>query len=193
MFCLCMRPPASIPFLQTRLKSRICNNKIDKIFNEKTHTMVLHFFLHNELDAQNLSSEFRQVEEKRAWITCSSSKMIPRDRSVLALFCLVVQNTALAVLLKRSFREGAKPYAPATVVLCTEVLKFSLSTLAAIKRNSASHVTAAVIHIREQKILLFPALLYVVQSNLLFFASSLLLFFSSSIFSLMDSARFLLD
>ena len=90
--------------------------------------------------------------------------------TLIALVSLILQNTALAILLKLSFREGTQPYAPSTAVLCTEVLKLSLSLLA-VARSSPSQITAAVSQIGKQKALFLPALLYVLQSNLLFFSS----------------------
>lgn len=90
--------------------------------------------------------------------------------SILALVSLILQNTALAILLKLTFRVGAKPYAPSTAILCTELLKLSLCFLA-VAQNSASQIPLAVSQIGEQKLLFLPALLYVVQSNLLFFSS----------------------
>jgi len=96
--------------------------------------------------------------------------MLSGNASTLALVSLILQNTALAILLKLTFREGAKPYASSTAVLCTEVLKLSLCLLA-VAQKSARAITATVRQIRQQKTLFLPALLYVVQSNLLFFSS----------------------
>jgi UDP-sugar transporter A1/2/3 len=96
--------------------------------------------------------------------------MFSGSGSILALVSLILQNTALAILLKLTFRVGAKPYAPSTAILCTELLKLSLC-LFAVAQNSASQIRVTVLQIGEQKILFLPALLYVVQSNLLFFSS----------------------
>jgi len=90
--------------------------------------------------------------------------------SIIALVSLTIQNTALAILLKFTFRDGAKCYASSTAVLCTELLKLCLCLLA-VTQKSASHVTITISQIGEQKALFLPALLYVMQSNLLFFAS----------------------
>jgi UDP-sugar transporter A1/2/3 len=89
---------------------------------------------------------------------------------MLSLFSLVLQNTALAVLLKLTFREGARPYAESTAVLCTEFLKLC-TCLIAVARRSASSIPLILLQIWSQKALFLPAMLYVVQSNLLFFAS----------------------
>jgi len=90
--------------------------------------------------------------------------------SILALISLILQNAALAIVLKLTFRNEAKPYAPSTAVLCTEILKLSLCLLV-VAQKSAKQIIVTVLQISEQKTLFLPALLYVVQSNLLFFAS----------------------
>jgi UDP-sugar transporter A1/2/3 len=90
--------------------------------------------------------------------------------SMLALVSLILQNTALAILLKLTFREEAKPYASTTAVLCTEVFKLSLC-LFVLAQKSTRQIPVIILQIWEQKTLFLPALLYVVQSNLLFFSS----------------------
>ena len=100
----------------------------------------------------------------------SMTRKLSSKGSILALVTLVLQNTALVILLKVTFREGSEPYATSTAVLCTEVLKLSLSLLA-LAYSSSGNITAAVSEISQQKALCLPALLYVVQSNLLFFSS----------------------
>ena len=57
------------------------------------------------------------------------ARKLSSQGTLIALVSLILQNTALAILLKLSFREGTQPYAPSTAVLCTEVLKLSLSLL----------------------------------------------------------------
>ena len=96
--------------------------------------------------------------------------MVFGNGAIVALVALTFQNTALAILLKLSFRADAKPYAPSTAVLCTELLKLFISSFVVAKR-SVKHFSDALLQITDQKLLFLPALLYVVQSNLLFFAS----------------------
>ncbi len=91
--------------------------------------------------------------------------------SILALVSLILQNTALAILLKLTFRDKAKPYAPSTAVLCSEILKFALCLLEVVMTKSTSQIPSIVLQIWKQKALFLPALLYVVQTNLLFFSS----------------------
>lgn len=99
--------------------------------------------------------------------------MLLSNGSLLALFCLILQNTALVIILKLTFREEAKPYAPSTAILCIETLKLSICLLV-VAHKSASQIPATVVQVWEQKMLFLPALLYVVQNCLLFFASKML-------------------
>ena len=88
----------------------------------------------------------------------------------LALVALVVQNTALVILMKLSFRAGAEPYDPTTVVLTVEFVKLIVCSLVVLRR-SAAQLIETFVRIPDQKLLLFPSLLYVVQNNLLFFGA----------------------
>ena len=96
--------------------------------------------------------------------------MVHGNGALVALVALTFQNTALAILLMLSFRAEAEPYAPSTAVLCTELLKLLISSFV-VAKQSPEQVSKAVRQIKDQKLLLLPAFLYVVQSNLLFFAS----------------------
>lgn len=96
--------------------------------------------------------------------------MLFNKGSVLALSFLVLQNAALAILLKLTFRADAKPYSPSTAVLCAEVLKLTLCLLV-VARKSSRQIYVTISQILEQKLLFLPALLYVIQNNLLFFSS----------------------
>lgn len=88
----------------------------------------------------------------------------------LALISLVIQNTAVAILLKFSFRETAAAYAPTTVVLTTEMLKLLVCGLVAVLQ-SFGHFLSAILTIGDQSILFVPSMLYVIQNNLLFFGA----------------------
>jgi UDP-sugar transporter A1/2/3 len=88
-----------------------------------------------------------------------------------ALVALVVQNTSLVIFLKQTFRIGAVRYAPATVVLVTEIVKLlTCSAVHLADRNSTS-LLAVIGQIRHQGLLFLPPILYVVQNNLLFFGA----------------------
>jgi UDP-sugar transporter A1/2/3 len=89
--------------------------------------------------------------------------------AVVALIALTFQNTVLVILLKFSFREDAESYAPSTAILCTELLKLALCALAVSKQPG--QFSATVQQLWAKKRLFLPAVLYVIQSNLLFFAS----------------------
>lgn len=88
----------------------------------------------------------------------------------LALLGLVIQNTALAILLKFSFRKTADSYAPTTVVLTTEILKLLVCGLVTSQR-SFRDLVVAITTIGEQGTLFVPSLLYVIQNNLLFYGA----------------------
>lgn len=87
-----------------------------------------------------------------------------------ALFALVIQNTSLVILLKLSFRAGAQPYDPTTVVLTVEVVKLFACSLV-VWQQSTNGLVAAVEQIPTQRLLIVPSLLYVIQNNLLFFGA----------------------
>ena len=87
-----------------------------------------------------------------------------------ALIALVVQNTALVILLKFSFREHAPPYAPTTVVLTTEIVKL-VGCGMVVFCQSAERLTASILTISRRPALFIPSLLYVLQNNLLFYGA----------------------
>jgi len=98
---------------------------------------------------------------------------ISRDAAVLALVALVFQNTFLVILLKFTFRKGAEPYTPASVVLVTELVKLVLCSLVAACQSK--HNLFLAFSTAPGQILLFvPSCLYVIQNNLLFFGAKLL-------------------
>lgn len=88
----------------------------------------------------------------------------------IIVFALVIQNTALALLLKFSFREGAEYYSPSTVVLFSELIKFSLCTVVIIVRSAGDFIML-IKEIPKSPMLLIPATLYVIQNNLLFYGA----------------------
>ncbi len=89
---------------------------------------------------------------------------------VAILLALIVQNTVLALLLSYSFREGAEHYSPSTVVLFSELLKFSVCSLM-ILRQSTSDLITLTEEIPKSPLLFIPALLYVIQNHLLFYGA----------------------
>ena len=88
----------------------------------------------------------------------------------ISLFALVVQNTTLVILLKISFRKDAEPYAPTTVVFVVEFMKLAVCSTVVCFR-SVKDLQTSVIQIWGQWMLFLPALLYVIQNNLLFFGA----------------------
>lgn len=94
--------------------------------------------------------------------------MLKKRTAFLALLALVIQNTLLVILLKLTFRSGAQPYDPATLVLNVELLKFICCFLVVYSR-SARDLIDAFREIRNQRLLFLPSALYVLQNNLLIF------------------------
>ena len=90
----------------------------------------------------------------------------------LPFFCnfFQLQKFPQSSVISGTFRSDAEHYAPSTAVFVTEILKLSLCT-AAVARKSTRDLLLTVVQIRNQQLLYLPALLYVVQSNLLFFSS----------------------
>lgn len=90
--------------------------------------------------------------------------------ALLVLLALVIQNTSLVILLKWTFREGAKQYDPTTVVFTVEFVKVMVCSLV-VSSQSVEQFVAAMLQIPRQKLLIFPSFLYVIQNNLLFFGA----------------------
>ena len=97
--------------------------------------------------------------------------MILTNVAFFALFALVIQNTAVVVFLKLSYREGAQPYSAATVVLTVEFIKFIVCSCVVWYTQSIDILLSSIARIRGQWILIIPSVLYVVQNNLLFYGA----------------------
>jgi len=87
-----------------------------------------------------------------------------------ALVGLVIQNTAVAILLNLSFRPEATPYGKTTVVFVAESIKLFICSLIVVFR-SKHELLHSLVSIKNQGILLVPSLLYVVQNNLLLYGA----------------------
>lgn len=98
---------------------------------------------------------------------------VPGRSALSALVALTLQNTSLVILLNYTFREGAIPYSPACVVLVTEFVKFTISAVVAVC-TSKYDLVRAISARSEQRMLLLPSGLYVIQNNLLFLGAKLL-------------------
>jgi len=91
--------------------------------------------------------------------------------AVAALLALVIQNTAVVVFLKLSYREGAQPYSAATVVLTVEFVKLSVCAIVVGGTQSFDVLVSSFGLIRGQWMLIVPSILYVIQNNLLFYGA----------------------
>jgi len=94
-----------------------------------------------------------------------------QDSGLPALVALVVQNTALVIFLKLTFRDDAVQYAASTVVLVTEIVKLLTCYCVYIAGSNNDSLSAIIRQLQHQKLLFVPPLLYVVQNNLLFFGA----------------------
>lgn len=91
-----------------------------------------------------------------------------KGRQLLVLFVLTVQNTALILTTKYSLRGGSAPYLSSTVVACSEVVKLCVSyVLLRFCDNKAAKLILQEVA-NNCFYLAVPAVLYVVQNNLLF-------------------------
>jgi len=95
---------------------------------------------------------------------------ISRSTALVALSALVLQNTSLAILLKLTFRKEAEPYNSSSVVLVTELIKFTFCSSIAAFQSKQNFICAFAIR-SDELLILVPSCLYVIQSNLLFFGA----------------------
>lgn len=90
-------------------------------------------------------------------------------KKILILTALVVQSTALAICTKFSYRQSAEPYLNSNVIVCSEFLKLIFSSTLLAFHEGRAGLVQALFKTRSSALqLLTPALLYVMQSNLIF-------------------------
>ena len=92
-----------------------------------------------------------------------------RKRQALALFILTLQNTALVLVTKFSYRQAATPYVVSTVIASSELVKLVLSYILLVASSGQSAARDALREVPSNaSCLAVPSLLYVIQNNLLF-------------------------
>ena len=92
-----------------------------------------------------------------------------RTTATVALLVLAVQNTALVLVTKFSYRESAEPYTTSSVILCSECVKVFLSgVLLSFYRGKDALIYALHSIPEHAASLVLPAVLYAVQNKLLF-------------------------
>ena len=84
-----------------------------------------------------------------------------------ALCALTLQNTALTVSMKFSYRVAARPYSGAMVVLVVEVLKFVTCCAITSVQGQAQDVQRALSEAIRVPKLATPSIMYVAQNNLI--------------------------
>jgi UDP-galactose transporter len=105
----------------------------------------------------------------------SGSRVVPaaspasRKYRALALIVLTIQNTALVLVTKFSYRQTALPYVASTVIASAELIKLLLCCVLLVAcdghratRDALREVPSNATH------LAVPSVLYVIQNNLLF-------------------------
>ena len=93
----------------------------------------------------------------------------PRKRQALALFILTIQNTALVLVTKFSYRQSATPYVASTVIASAELVKLFLSCISLVASDGQSAARDALREVPSSALsLAIPSVLYVIQNNLLF-------------------------
>jgi len=97
---------------------------------------------------------------------------IPSGRAagIASLVALVLQNTALVILMKHSYRPTALAYSTAAVVALAEGLKVFTCFLISSNTEGLHRTLAALRNTPTQLSLALPCVLYVIQNNLLFVA-----------------------
>ena len=96
-------------------------------------------------------------------------------RQALSLAVLTVQNTALVLVTKYSYRPSAAPYVITTVVASAELVKLMLSCVFVIAFDGSHVAKDALLRVPENAIrLAVPSVLYTIQNNLLFVGIQLL-------------------
>ena len=108
-------------------------------------------------------------EEEDAQVTDAIIQRRATCRQALALCALTIQNTALVLTTKYSYRDGASPYIIATVVASAEFAKLVLSYALLLTMNGRSSCIQALQEVPSASIqLAIPSVSYVIQNNLLF-------------------------
>lgn len=92
-------------------------------------------------------------------------------KGFLALFALTMQNAALAVCMKLSFRPEAKSYSTPLLVLCAECLKLCSCSIIVIALGSGATLKHNVFITFRRAEMGMPSLLYLLQNNLLLLAA----------------------
>ena len=99
----------------------------------------------------------------------ASSSPASRTYRVLALIILTIQNTALVLVTKFSYRANATPYVVSTVIASAELVKLVFSFILLLAHDGRNAITDALRQVPSNASrLAVPSVLYVIQNNLLF-------------------------
>jgi len=113
--------------------------------------------------------------ERKTNATTGAAAVVPsassgsRKHQALALFILTIQNTALVLVTKFSYRKSATPYVVSTVIASAELVKLVLSYILLVTSDGQSATRDALRELPSNAArLAVPSVLYVIQNNLLF-------------------------
>ncbi len=102
-------------------------------------------------------------------VPIASSPASRKYYQALALIVLTIQNTALVLVTKFSYRESATPYVASTVIASAELVKLVLSSILLVASDGQNAATDALREVPSNAPrLAVPSVLYVIQNNLLF-------------------------
>ena len=111
----------------------------------------------------------------KRYCTKSNLRKCSVNRGLLVFCILTIQNTALVLLTKFSYRKTAVRYAASTVIVCAESLKLIVSCVLLGYSDGKLAVRQSLYEVPSSLVrLALPCVLYVVQNNLLFHGVRLL-------------------
>ena len=109
---------------------------------------------------------------RNAKATTRAAAVVPtatQKHQALALFTLTIQNTALVLVTKFSYRKSATPYVVSTVIASAELVKLVSSYILLVASDGQSAARDALREVPPNATrLAVPSVLYVIQNNLLF-------------------------
>ena len=91
-----------------------------------------------------------------------------RALALASLAALTVQNTALVLLMKQSYRKDAIAYSASSVVVLSELIKFLFCVIKVSSTDGRRRAVKALRTATTNVSLALPSVLYIVQNNLLF-------------------------
>jgi len=115
------------------------------------------------------SAKLTETDPRASASSSLSSSASSCSRKVFVLLALTIQNTALVLITKFSYRKSARHYHIASVIVFAEVIKLALSYVLLVTSESHNVANEALRAVPANASRLgIPSMLYVVQNNLIF-------------------------